>query len=349
MKCHVLSCDVMRPLAPPVSASPLSPRVAHVSRPFPAWLSGSFAFRNRKGGPASRLSSTPILPRLPPCQIPGAARAQSLERLRAGSSMCASWVRRPPVSSRLPERPPPGPAIEPETHACGTPPPSVPYRERWYEGERRRSSVPRAGPAAASPEALRAAGPEGRSRCVMKCHEMSCFVMIRPAHPSRNLLRKPPQGGEAARWINWSGLPRPDRFMPAPQGFLSNARIEHKGNMREFQLLRRDFFVPPTPALPHKRRRGNLEAAARRIALPSGSPSHLAPPSGRGWGRASLGLAWAWTGWPPDRYWRAVPAASMPFGRACCRRRRFRPSRRVPARACFPEPAGNESARGRWS
>ena len=35
-------------------------------------------------------------------------RAQSLERLRAGSSMCASWVRRPPVSSRLPERPPPG-------------------------------------------------------------------------------------------------------------------------------------------------------------------------------------------------------------------------------------------------
>ena len=30
MKCHVLSCDVMRPLAPPVSASPLSPRVAHV-------------------------------------------------------------------------------------------------------------------------------------------------------------------------------------------------------------------------------------------------------------------------------------------------------------------------------
>ena len=132
-KCHVLSCDVMRPLAPPVSASPLSPRVAHVSRPFPAWLSGSFAFRNRKGGPASRLSSTPILPRLPPCQIPGAARAQSLERLRAGSSMCASWVRRPPVSSRLPERPPPGPAIEPETHACGTPPQSVPYRERWYE------------------------------------------------------------------------------------------------------------------------------------------------------------------------------------------------------------------------
>ena len=33
----------------------------------------ALGLRNRKGGPASRLSSTPILPRLPPCQIPGAA------------------------------------------------------------------------------------------------------------------------------------------------------------------------------------------------------------------------------------------------------------------------------------
>ena len=211
----------MRPLAPRSLPAPLSPRVAHVFRPFPAWLSGSFAFRNRKRRPRkppvlySHLTTASLmsnsrrgqpgfltnvtacvasrrsirkeraekrsgaygrgprrrgrapgrdpeggavepagcvnpLARCPasrgaaflPCRPDSTAqtmtlvrnpgRAQTLERLRAGSSMCASWVRRPPVSSRLPERPPPGPAIEPETHACGTPPPSVPYRERRY-------------------------------------------------------------------------------------------------------------------------------------------------------------------------------------------------------------------------
>ena len=286
-----MSCSVMRcheaPCAPGLWQPPyrrawrMSPvRFRHGSRaPSPSGI--------EKAAPQAACPPLPSYHGFLHVKFPARLERNRLSVRGRDRRWCASWVRRPPVSSRLPERPPPGPAIEPETHACGTPPTSVPYRERWYEGERRRSSVPRAGPATASPEALREAGPEGRSRCVMKCHEMSCFVMIRPAHPSRNLLRKPPQGGEAARWINWSGLPRPDRFMPAPQGFLSNARIEHKGNMSEFQLLRRDFFVPPTPALPHKRRRGNLEAAARRIALPSGSPSHLAPPSGRGRGRAS--------------------------------------------------------------
>ena len=85
MKCHVLSCDVMRPLHPRARPASLSPRLPRAPG---ACLPGSCTLRNRKGGPGSRLSSTPSLPRFPSCQGPGRA-GQTVESLRAVSSMMA--------------------------------------------------------------------------------------------------------------------------------------------------------------------------------------------------------------------------------------------------------------------
>ena len=57
--------------------------------------------------------------------------------------------------------------------------------------EVRRAAPRSASPAPARPTALRDAGKEGRCRCVMKCHEMSCFVM-RPAAPLSASLAEAP-------------------------------------------------------------------------------------------------------------------------------------------------------------
>ena len=46
-------------------------------------------------------------------------------------------------------------------------------------------------PSFPKPAAKSEAGPQGQSRCVMKCHEMSCFVM-RPAAPLSASLAEAP-------------------------------------------------------------------------------------------------------------------------------------------------------------
>ena len=88
---------------------------------------------SKKAAPQAACPPLPSYHGFPHVKFPARLKRNRLSVRGRDCRWCASWVRRNPVSSRLPERPPPGPAIEQETHACGTPPPSVPYRERWYE------------------------------------------------------------------------------------------------------------------------------------------------------------------------------------------------------------------------
>ena len=124
----------MRPLALPVSASPLIaargaclPSVSGMAPGLPRFP------ESKKAAPQAACPLLPSYHSFPHVKFPARLERNRLSVQGRDCRWCASWVRRNPVSSRLPERPPPGPAIEPETHACRTPPPSVPYRERWYE------------------------------------------------------------------------------------------------------------------------------------------------------------------------------------------------------------------------